>query len=70
MIAINLNIDYVSGCLLLFALKNCLNCFRSVFVFSGLLSGDCDGNEAWMSLFRYGGIINTTVSDKEVALSV
>lgn len=69
MIAINLNIDYVSGRPLLFALKNGLNCFLSVFVFLGLLSGDCDGNEAWMSLFRYGGIINTTVSDKELALS-
>lgn len=69
MIAINLNIDYVSGRLLLFAVKNGLNYFLSVFVFLGLLSGDCNGNEAWMSLFRYGGIINTTVSDKEVALS-
>ncbi len=69
MIAINLNIDYVSGRLLLFGLKNGLNYFLSVFVFLGLLSGDCNGNEAWMNLFRYGGIINTTVLDKEVGLS-
>lgn len=68
MIAINLNIDYVSGRLLLFALKNGLNYFLSAFIFLGLLSGDCNGNEARMSLFRYGGVINATVLDKEVAL--
>lgn len=69
MIAINLNIDYVSGRLLLFALKNNLNYFLSVFVVLWLLSGDCNGNEAWMSLCRYRGIINATVLDKKLALS-
>lgn len=64
MIAINLNIDYLSGQLLLFAFKNSLNYFPSLFIFFGLLSGDCSGNEDWMSLFRYGGIINTILLDK------
>lgn len=48
-VALNLNIDYISRRLLLFAVKNTLNCFLSVCVFSGQVSRDCNGNEAWTS---------------------
>lgn len=69
MIAINLNIDYVSGrppfvC----SEKTVLITSFQYFHSQGFCRGDCNGNEAWMSLFRYGGNINLTVSDKEVAL--
>lgn len=42
-----------------------INCFLSLSAFLGPLSGDSCGNKAWMSLFRFCGVINPPVLDKE-----
>lgn len=42
------------------------HCLLSRSAFSGLLSGDCCGNKAWM--FRCSGVTNTDILDKELPL--